>query len=125
MSAALIARFGRSVTVTRKAAGSYNNKGEFVPGADSSLAITASIQPISARERELLPEGTRLKEVFKLYTTTQLLPPRGTPPAGGDTVSINGENYLVTSCQDYSVHQSPSNVIRFYKAQVERIEEGT
>lgn len=125
MSAALIARFGRKVSIKRKLPGSYDERGQFTGGTESTIEITASIQPISARERELLPEGTRLKEIFKLYTTTELLPPRGTPPAGGDIAIINGQNYLVTSCQDYSTHQSPVNAIRYYKAQVERIEEGT
>lgn len=122
MSAALIARFGRTLTVKRKAAGSYDLRGQFVPGAETTLDIVASIQPVSPRERELLPEGTRLREMFKLYTTTQLLPPRGAPPVGGDIVTINGEDFLVTSCQDYVTHDSPSNTIQFYKAQVERLE---
>lgn len=125
MSAALIAKFARKITVSRELPGSYDVRGQFIKGAQSNLEITASVQPISARERELLPEGTRIKEIFKLYTTTELLPPRGTPPVGGDVVTINGQKYLVTSCQDYSTHQSPSNAIRYYKAQAERIEEGT
>lgn len=125
MSAALIARFGRAITLSRKLPGSYDQRGQFVEGNQTTIQVIASVQPISARERELLPEGTRIKEIFKLYTTTELLPPRGTPPTGGDVVTINGRSYLVTSCQDYSTHQSPSNAIRYYKAQVERIEEGT
>lgn len=123
MSLALITSFGRTLTVKRKAAGSYDVRGQYVAGAETTLDIVASIQPVSARERELLPEGTRLREMFKLYTTTQLLPPRGAPPIGGDIVTINGEDFLVTSCQDYVTHASPSNTIRYYKAQVERIEE--
>ncbi len=125
MSASMIARFGRVIQVRRRLPGSYDIRGQYTDGILTRLNITASIQPVTSRERELLPEGTRLREMFNLFTITKLLPPRGAPPVGGDIVTINGDEFLVVSCEDYVTHQSPSNSIRYYKAQVERIEEGT
>lgn len=47
--------------------------GRFVPGIEQSVPIVASMQRLSMRERQLLPEGFRAKETYKLYSETSLL----------------------------------------------------
>ena len=122
MSADLIAKFGKDYTVTRQSSGSYNDAGDFVPGADSTITIKASCQPVSGRERELLPEGSRQKQVWKLYTTTELHSNRGPTPTRGDIVTIKGEKFEVIDCQDQTEHGASVTSIRYYKAIAERME---
>ncbi len=125
MSANLIAKFGKDYTVTRHNPGFYNESGDFVKGTAVTLVIKASCQPVQGRERELLPEGSRQKQVWKLYTTTELKTNRGSTPTRGDIIVINGEKFEVIDCQDYTTHNSPSNKITYYKAVAERLEDQT
>lgn len=78
-------------TVTRRAASTYSN-GVRVAGSTSTLSITASVQPVTGRELERLPEGMRTTEVVKLYTTTAL---RTADSGDPDHISIDGETYEV------------------------------
>ena len=61
-----------AVTRTRYAAGSYPqtgaNRGQYVPGAQTTATITASMQPIDHRTREMLPEGIRLRATYTMWT---------------------------------------------------------
>lgn len=125
MSTTLIAKFGKDYTVTRQASGSYNAAGDFVAGVNSTITVKASCQPVQGRERELLPEGSRQKQVWKLYTTTELKTNRGPTPTRGDIFTINGEKFEVIDCQDFTTHNSPSNQITYYKAIAERMEDQT
>lgn len=80
-------------TVTRaNGAGAYVN-GLWVPGGTTTFDIVASIQPISGREKQQLPEGFHTKEIRVVYTTTALQTQNG--DALPDTVSIDGESWSV------------------------------
>lgn len=56
-----------SITVFRPGVGAYTN-GVYVPGEDTAIVIRGVIQPMSAREVMMLPEGIRTKARWKLYT---------------------------------------------------------
>lgn len=58
-------------TVERYAAGSYVD-GDWVDGAMSSFDIEASLQPAQGQELELLPEASRKRARYKLYSFTEL-----------------------------------------------------
>lgn len=106
------------VTVTRGTAGSYTN-GRYVAGSTSEITISEiSVQPMSARERQLLPEGTKDKEVIKLYTTTALLSADQATRVPADVVAYQGLNYRVFAVEDRHLNGG------YYKALAELIEGG-
>lgn len=108
--------FRRPLTVTRKAGVDTYVKGVLVPGADGPLTITASVQPTKPDEMQLLPEGRRDSESFRLYTSTRLLTATDDTKKNADTVSINGFDYEVLYCATWQ-----NNVINHYKALVVKL----
>lgn len=95
----LITRFAQPVQVARQAtAGAYVD-GLWVDGSPQALTIKASVQPVSGRERAMLPEGDREREMVKLYSDTELKPSSQANQKAGDVVTWEGRDYLVTSCQ--------------------------
>lgn len=69
----MIARFatGRYL-VTRKKAPTVNT-GRVVDGATETFEIVASIQPLSGREAQTLPEGRTANDTRTMYTTDELI----------------------------------------------------
>lgn len=64
--------FRRAFYVLKETTGGYV-AGEYVPGTRSSATIQASVQPVKMGEDvEALPEGRRLSDYCKAYTTTKL-----------------------------------------------------
>jgi hypothetical protein len=60
------------VTIRRGSAGT-SVKGRFTPGATTDTpGVVASVQPITGKELERLPEGIRSKRPAKLYTETEI-----------------------------------------------------
>jgi len=84
-----------TITLKRRAAGSYVN-GHFVPGAESSSSIEASVQPLTGSEILQLPEADRKKEVWKVFSESEIL--------ANDTITKSSKNYEVRSVRDFSVH---------------------
>jgi hypothetical protein len=81
-------------TVTRTAQGVYTN-GRYTPGATTTFPIVASIQPVTGRDLQLLPEGQHASESRIVYTTTEL---RSRATANDpDTIAIDGEAWDVIS----------------------------
>lgn len=79
-------------TVTRVGKGAAAG-GRYTSGAETTLSIEASIQPVSGRDLKTLPEGRRAEEVRVVYTVTEL---RTLNPAGdGDVVTYGGEPWEV------------------------------
>jgi len=64
----------QTVTVTRWSAGSYDSNGRFVDGSQSTIAITASVQPASPQDLIHVEEGNRTKDVIVAWTETELTP---------------------------------------------------
>lgn len=88
----------KSLTATRfTAAGTYDSEGKYIEGADGTINFTASVQPATTREMELLPEGRRTKSMFKLYSDTKLLTATEDGGTNADIVDIEGEEYEVLS----------------------------
>ncbi|WP_448510322.1 hypothetical protein [Immundisolibacter sp.] len=115
MSASLIARFGRSVTLKSYAAGSYVN-GFWVEGALTTSTITASVQPLTPRETLLLPEGDRQREWLKLYSTYQFKVQKDGTMNQSDRIVVDGKEYFVMKCTDFTSHNSLG--IKYYRADI-------
>ena len=106
--------FRKLLTVKRRSEGAYNNSGFYnVQGTDTTLTITASIQPVSGSDLVLLPENRREKEALKLYTNTLLISAEKGNLRNCDIVTISGFDYEVVK-----VFPWKNNVIPHYKVVV-------
>lgn len=64
--------FSKTVSLTRKAAGTYDASGNYVEGTPTTINIFASIQPVTGRDLMDVPEGTRTEAEYKLWTREDL-----------------------------------------------------
>lgn len=98
----------RTYTVERVGVGSYSlTTGLWADGSVATFDVVGSWQPMSGREREVLPEGYRTRQVAKLFCdATQ---PVLTPVAVGakqraDIIMRDGVQYEVVGYADWSDH---------------------
>lgn len=63
--------FRKSITATPRTTGTLVD-GIYTETASTPFTIQASVQPASARDLQLLPEGRRLSKTYRLYTDTSL-----------------------------------------------------
>lgn len=96
--------------------GGYDSQGMFVPGTSQTFTIIASIQPLNGREMQMLSEGSRARETFKVYTDTKLRTVSEQGSYAADRVEINGEWFEVMSVIDWSHHLA----LTHYKIIVQR-----
>lgn len=73
--------------------------GFWVPGTTQRIQVTGSLQPMSMRDLELLPEGERVKQTFKIYTDTVLFTGREGGLRSPDRVCIGGEWFRVQASE--------------------------
>lgn len=107
------------ITRVRFATGSRVS-GRYVAGASTSTTIRGSVQPLSGKETQTLPEGERRRDWLKVYTHTELVPvdQHGGAATSGDRLVIDGITYEVrTTARQRSV-------IPHYRAFVVRVQEG-
>ena len=93
-----MSQFREPLTVKRQDAAAVYTDGVGQDGSTSNVPITASVQPLRANEMELLPEGRRDGEAFRLYTSTELFPADEKTGKNADVVVYNGREYEVLSC---------------------------
>lgn len=60
------------VSLTREAAGHWDDDGNWVPGEPTSSTISAAIQPASGRQMEDLPEGIRNEARWLLWSRAEI-----------------------------------------------------
>lgn len=102
--------FRQPQVILRAALGSYVN-GEWIQGARSVLNITASVQPVKGEEVMTMPEGKRLADFVKIYTSTEIVPLIETIGQAPDQLQWHGHTY---ECIEVNVRQM--DVINHYKA---------
>lgn len=61
-----------NVSLTRRAAGAYDDDGNRVPGAPATSTIRAAIQPASGRQLEDLPDGIRNEARWLLWSRSEI-----------------------------------------------------
>lgn len=88
--------FVSKYTVTRPdTAGSWV-KGRWVESAtESTFTISASVQRLTPKETELLPEAFRTRSAYRVYTKTELLTVDPTTSKNSDSIEIRGDVYDV------------------------------
>lgn len=91
---------GKPYQVTRSGGGEYV-KGEWVEIAQQTLQIVASIQPLSGREIERLPEGDRIRESKKGYFVEAVRPSSEITGAAADLVLIEGKQFQVYNVEPW------------------------
>lgn len=84
------------VSVTRVAVGSHVD-GLWVDGADTAQDIDVSVQPLTDRDRRVLPEGLRTKELQKVYTTFALRTADEKAGHNADVILYQGDNHKVVA----------------------------
>ena len=75
------------VSLKRKATGTYNADGDFVPGGETTSPIRAAIQPASGRQLMDLPEGIRNEARWLAWSRSEI--------RLDDTIAHSGSNYRV------------------------------
>lgn len=72
------------------------------------VMVQASVQPVTGRELEVLPEGLRSKAVVKIYSNVELVPLRDGQKS--DILEWRGQSYEISMKADYQ-----SDVINHFK----------
>lgn len=83
-------------TVTRTAAGTVT-QGRYTPGAATTFAVRACIQPPKGRQLAPRPEGQKGEEVRTMFSPVQLL--TRAPGQEPDVVTVAGEPWVVVEVQ--------------------------
>lgn len=88
-----------SISVLPRNAGTFTS-GRWVETAGTPRTILGTIQPLSGKEREALPEGRRTKASAKIYTSDTLTVLGGSQ--NPDRISWDGITYEVLSVETRS-----------------------
>lgn len=102
--------FRKPQTIKRTVAGAYVN-GVFVEGSESTITISASVQPVSGQDMVAVPEGRRASDMVKLYTDSDLF-------CQGDAGSGQSPDRLVWRGKEYEIYTKDvcqMSVINHYK----------
>lgn len=94
-AAAALDRRASPLTITRQGAGSYVS-GIWTPGADGTITIQAVIQPLSGKERQLMPEGIRDSGKWRVWSRNEIM--------NGDRLTINGTVCVIIAVEVWPSH---------------------
>lgn len=87
--------FRRNLTVYRKGLGYFDDNGLYTQALESTFTIKASVQPLTGKALEALPEGLRSTDVYTLYTDATLNVASQDDEQKADEVEIGGTRYEV------------------------------
>lgn len=85
-------------TVTRTAAGAFA-QGRYTPGAASTFAVVACVQPPTGRKLEPVAEGQRGEETRTMFSPVALV--TRAPGQEPDVVTVDGEPWTVIEVQHW------------------------
>lgn len=93
-----------SIAVTRVSEGSWD-KGIHVPAEPKTIYLKASVQPLlKGTDLQMLPEGDRMREVIKIYTTQPLYArSEGVSGQTPDIVIYRNKRYEVMKVIEYTM----------------------
>lgn len=105
--------FGVPQTARRRAAGTYAD-GLWVEGIWEALDVVGTIQPLSGKEMDSLPEGRRERASYVLITTT---PMRGVEPG------TNPDEVLAFGawCEVYKCEPWQSGILPHYRCILQKL----
>lgn len=108
--------FRQPLTVRREGQGQFVN-GLWQRGAPQTLTVTASVQPASPTDLEVLPEGRRGRKAFKVYTSSTLRESDQQNGGQPDRIRIAGQWYEVAHVQRWE-----NNLINHHEVLVVRVD---
>ncbi len=88
----------------------YDNNGDYINGTPTEMTITASVQPLSAKDNSVIAakDGQRFTDYIKIYTDTELQPPQQSTSTRqekeGDIVLWRNKRYRVTQCDPFQMN---------------------
>lgn len=91
----------KDYTVSRFAAGGLV-RGDFVPGAETTLIINGSLQPLSAREIQQLQEGERARARWSFFTRSPLQMSDDAEGLVSDELHHKNRRLVVVGVDDFS-----------------------
>jgi len=104
LSRSLISSFkSTEIEVERYGEGRFV-KGRFQKGDLSKMKMLASVQPLSAKEIQLLPEGRRETDSKKVFTSERLFTNDTLAQTSADVLIYKGKKYEVHKVTDWSDH---------------------
>jgi hypothetical protein len=116
----IIANVGENVTIDSfVVTGGASQPTVTLEEAPEVITITASIQPMSGEEMEMLPEGRHDQAGYKLYTSFRI---RTVTDINPDQVEIFGERYEVVQVFPWQ-NNSNFNIVNHYKFLTLKLEE--
>ncbi len=91
-------------------------QGRVVPGAaQTPFATSGSMQPLSGRDLQRLPEGDRATEQLWYYTKATLLTSDVATGRVADLVNVGGVSYEVQTVEDWSASGN------YYRARLSKV----
>ena len=102
----IISQFQTPITVHRVEASTVFVEGlaEVVEDVTEFCLANVSVQPLIARERELLPELIRDREVIKMYTVCPLRSVDVEGKKRADRIDWQDQEYVIQSVEDWTQH---------------------
>ncbi len=99
----IISYFNTPITVRRttEATTFVNGLAQLVTSIDTFHLNGVSVQPLTGRERELLPEGIRDRELKKIYSRCPLLSIDVQGKVHADRIDDYGQEYVVQSVENW------------------------
>ena len=93
-----------TVRRTNEATTYVNGLAQVVTNVDEFCLEEASVQPVGGRERLVLPELIRDREMKKIYTACELLSVDVQGKKRADRITYKGKNYVVQTVIDWDDH---------------------
>ena len=91
----------KQLTVTRTSANTIDSAGKIVEGTTSQLTVYASIQPADRIQMESLPHLRDYKQLFVLYSDSELYTADAENKTEADKVSIQNKDYEVVTVEPW------------------------
>ena len=104
--------FRQLLQVVSTAVGHYV-EGEWITGTQTLSLVSASVQPITPEEMQLVPENRRIEARYTLYTDTELKAANQDAGINADIVYIRSRMFEVLGCDYWR-----NNVINHYRVVV-------
>lgn len=97
-----------TLTISRKAAGSYVN-GRWVDGAETTFPAVGSLQPATGNKAQALMEGKRIIGIMEFITGTKLIAADPLTQSSGDIATIDETQWEVIHIEPWQ-----NNIINHY-----------
>lgn len=104
MTNRIIERFASTYTYQRRNQNVKVDGHTSPPTLQTPVEFRASIQPLSGRDRLLLPEGDRNRNFVRIYTDTQLTMESQVGKTLGDIVTYAGKTWQVQETDDWNLN---------------------